>query len=88
MFCRRTHQNIFGCVVIEEQGEWFGGGEAMSLYQQNVLSRVPQRVVEASLSWLVPMGAITVDQSSALDRVYEHLHDLTHELLKYVVDAL
>jgi len=33
------------------------------------------------------MGALSDSQSIVLERIYLHRHDLTHELLKYVVDS-
>ena len=61
--------------------------DAKSEYQDKVLSRAPKSPFRASLSWLVHMGALSDSQSIVLERIYLHRHDLTHELLKYVVDS-
>jgi hypothetical protein len=38
------------------------------------------------LLWLVEGDAITLAQADRLDDIYAHRHDLSHELIKYVVD--
>src|SRR3712207_8963567 len=52
-------------------------------YQAQVLSRDPKSKFRASLLWLVDAGAITLAQANRLKDVYDHRHDLTHELIKY-----
>ncbi|MEN3267464.1 MAG: hypothetical protein V7646_4358 [Pseudonocardia sp.] len=36
--------------------------------------------------WLVEGDAITLAQADRLDDIYAHRHDLSHELIKYVVN--
>jgi hypothetical protein len=55
-------------------------------YAAQVLSRDRKRPFRASLLWLVDSGAISLAQADRLDEIYAHRHDLTHELLKYVID--
>lgn len=55
-------------------------------YKSKVLDRAPKNKFRASLLWLVDMEAITPAQADRLDEIYDHRHDLTHELIKYVVD--
>ncbi len=55
-------------------------------YRAKVLDRAPKNKFRASLLWLVDMEAITLAQADRLDEVYDHRHDLTHELIKYIID--
>jgi hypothetical protein len=54
--------------------------------RQEVLKRAPGKKFRASLLWLVDREAITKAQADRLDAIYDHRHDLTHELGKYLVD--
>ncbi|MFF0991614.1 hypothetical protein [Kocuria nitroreducens] len=40
----------------------------------------------ASAAWLVRMDAITKEQADRLKVIYNHRHDLTHELVAFIVD--
>jgi hypothetical protein len=51
-----------------------------------VLARAPKNKFRASLLWLVEGDAITLAQADRLDDIYAHRHELSHELIKYVVD--
>ena len=64
-----------GIVVYDEQA-----------YAENVVVRAPKNKFRASLLWLVEGDAITLAQANRLDDIYAHRHDLSHELIKYVVD--
>jgi len=55
-------------------------------YRTQVLSR-DKSSFTASLLWLVDMGALTVEQSGKLREIHAHRNELTHELVKYIVDA-
>jgi len=55
-------------------------------YKAKVLDRARKSRFRASLLWLVDVEAITLAQAARLDEIYDHRHDLTHELIKYVVD--
>ena len=67
---------------LDERGVRYDEGR----YQAEVLSRDPDSTFQASLLWLVDMEAITLAQADRLKNIYDHRHDLTHELIKYVVD--
>jgi len=55
-------------------------------YKRQVLSRAPKDQFKASLLWLVDSEAITLAQAERLDAIYAHRHELSHELIKYIVD--
>ena len=55
-------------------------------YAESVLAKAPQNRFRASLLWLVEGDAITLAQADRLEAVYSHRHDLSHELIKYIVD--
>ena len=73
----------FYCTGFDEAG-WRYDEEG---YATHVLSRSPKNKFRASLLWLVDYKAITLAQADRLDEIYAHRHDLTHELIKYVVDV-
>lgn len=76
-------KSFFGYVDLAE-GVWLpSSGETQ--YRAAVLSR-DRNPFKASLLWLADRGAITADQMSRLDKIYDHRHDLTHELGKYLID--
>jgi hypothetical protein len=55
-------------------------------YKRQVLSRAPKDRFRASLLWLIDSNAITLAQADRLDDIYAHRHELSHELVKYIVD--
>lgn len=55
-------------------------------YAHDVLAKAPKDRFRASLLWLVEGDAITLAQADRLDDIYTHRHDLSHELIKYIVD--
>jgi hypothetical protein len=55
-------------------------------YAKNVLARAPKNRFRASLLWLVDLNVITLKQADRLEEIYAFRHELTHELLKYIVD--
>lgn len=55
-------------------------------YADDVLALFPGNKFRASLLWLVDGEAITREQADCLNGIYAHRHDLTHELIKYVID--
>jgi len=87
-----THEMIKHAVVDEVVGFygkslmdetwWYGEDE----YKAAVLTLAPMNVFKASLLWLVNSEAITSGQAERLDAIYAHRHELTHELVKYIVD--
>jgi hypothetical protein len=65
--------------------EWIGGDERFEHYKRSVLG-LDRGVFQASLLWLVSSCAITREQADRLAAIYAHRHDLTHQLVKYIVD--
>lgn len=61
---------------------WMWGKER---YIAEVLSKAHIGPFGSSLIWLVENQAITQEQAERLSAIYEHRHDLTHSLAKYVV---
>jgi len=55
-------------------------------YAEDVLVTAPKNKFRASLLWLVQGDAITLAQADRLDDIYAHRHELSHELIKYIVD--
>lgn len=56
-------------------------------YERDVLIKAgKKRMFRSSLLWLVEAEAVTLIQADRLDEIYDHRHDLTHELGKYIVD--
>jgi hypothetical protein len=55
-------------------------------YKRQVLSRAPKDRFRASLLWLVDSEAITLAEADRLDAIYGHRHELSHDLIKYIVD--
>lgn len=78
--------------VVDEVRQFFAGGFAdgqwiidEAAYREQVLSRHPN-VFKASLSWLVWMGAINDAQAERLGAIHAHRNELTHELVRFIVD--
>lgn len=65
---------------------WLLGRDGKAAYESKVLALDPKSSFRASLLWLVDSNAITSAQMHVLDRIYQHRHDLTHALDKYLVD--
>ena len=65
---------------------WLTGRDGEAAHTSKVLALDPKSPFRASLLWLVDSNAITSAQMHVLDRVYQHRHDLTHALGKYLVD--
>jgi len=86
-----THEMIKRSVVDDVRGFYSLGFDETGLrydeaaYSRDVLSKAKDRF-RASLLWLVHAEAISQTQADRLDAVYAHRHDLTHELVRYVVD--
>lgn len=72
----------FYCTGFNQQGLQYDEHE----YKTKVLALAPKKPFKASLLWLVDSEAITSAQADRLDAVYAHRHEVTHELLKYIVD--
>ena len=87
-----THELIKAAVLDEvRQFYWRGIEDGVMVYDdlayaENVLSRAPKSKFRASLLWLVEGDAITLAQADRLDDIYAHRHDLSHELINYIVD--
>lgn len=87
-----THE-LIKTAVLNEVHEFFWRGIEDGIvvydelaYAESVLARAPKNKFRASLLWLVDSDAITLAQADRLDDIYAHRHDLSHELMKYVVD--
>ena len=70
-----------------ESGTWLTGEQGRSRYNRDVLALAPKNVFRASLQWLQASEAISPAQVARLDDIYEHRHELTHELTKFIVDV-
>jgi hypothetical protein len=87
-----THELIKAAVVDEvRQFYWRGFKDGAVVYDErayheNVLARAPRSKFRASLLWLVEGGAITMTQADRLEDIQDHRHELSHELIKYIVD--
>ena len=87
-----THGLIQEAVLSDLHENFFSGLDESGMhydeerYQVEVLSRDPKSKFRASLLWLVDMEAVTLSQADRLKDIYDHRHDLTHELIKYVID--
>ena len=71
---------------------WCGFDENAPRYDEDshktqVLSKANKRPFRASLLWLVEAEAITLAQADRLDEIYDHRHELTHALGKYIIDV-
>jgi hypothetical protein len=87
-----THELIKSAVLDDvREFYWRGIHDGVMLYDEqayayNVLARAPKNKFRASLLWLVEADAITLAQADRLEDIYAHRHDLSHELIKYIVD--
>jgi len=68
-------------------GTWMGGDNARDRYKRDVLDLAPKQPFNASLEWLRRSEAISSAQVARLEEIYDHRHELTHELAKFVVDV-
>ena len=87
-----THEMIKQSVV-DEVRDFFRTGFADRIwtydevqYAAQVISKAPKNRFRASVLWLVDGGALTVDQADRLTAIYDHRNDLSHELIKYIID--
>ncbi len=86
------HELIKAAVLDEvRQSYWRGVENGVVVYDdlayaEKVLANSPKNKFRASLLWLVQSDAITIVQANRLDDIYAHRHDLSHELIKYIVD--
>ena len=76
--------SFYGYTNLGGDVRWFPDGGEVE-YQRHVLD-LHQNRFTASLLWLQQMEALTADQAARLNAIYDHRHDLTHELAKYLVD--
>jgi len=49
--------------------------------------RLHKNRFRASLLWLVGSGAITLEQADRLQEIQAHRNELTHELVRFIVDV-
>ncbi|MGN6501463.1 MAG: hypothetical protein ACTHKX_00995, partial [Pseudolysinimonas sp.] len=56
-------------------------------YEREVLALVPGNPFEASAVWLEQGGAISRAQRERLNEIYAYRHELTHEVIGFIVDV-
>lgn len=71
---------------IDAEGNSALRGANQKRYQDEVLS-LARKEFPASLKWLVQSKAITQAQADRLGVIQAHRNDLTHELVRYMVDV-
>lgn len=87
-----THELIKTAVLDEVHSFYWRGIENgadvydEAAYASQVLAKEPNSRFRASLLWLVDCGAITLSQAERLEEIHPHRHDLSHELIKFIVD--
>jgi hypothetical protein len=87
-----THELIKSAVLDDvREFYWRGIEDEVIVYDErayaaNVLAKAPGNRFRASLLWLAESQAITLAQVERLDDIYAHRHDLSHQLIKYIVD--
>lgn len=87
-----THELIKTSVLDEVRAFYWRGIENgadvydEAAYSKQVLAKAPRSRFRASLLWLVDCEAITLSQAERLEEIHSHRHDLSHELIKYIVD--
>lgn len=87
-----THELLKAAVLDEVRNFFWRGVQDGKIvydelaYDRDVLARAPRSRFRASLLWLVEFDAITSAEANQLERIYAHRHELSHELLKYIVD--
>lgn len=80
----------FYCTGFNEEGFTYDE----TTYKQKVIDEARtegsitknNQVFTASAAWLVRNDAITKEQADRLDGIYNHRHELTHELFSFIVD--
>jgi hypothetical protein len=77
-------KSFFGYSSARGEGVWLPESGELE-YRRNVLALHPNRFT-ASLLWLQDMDALDAEQAARLNDIYDHRHDLTHELAKFLVD--
>lgn len=70
-----------------DSGTWLWDEQGNDSYNREVLGLEPKNAFRASLQWLQASEAISEAQVARLDEIYEHRHELTHELAKFIVDV-
>ena len=87
-----THEPIKTAVLDEVHEFYWRGIEDGAMvydeqaYAEKVPAKAPKEKFRASLLWLVEHEAITLAQADRLEDIDAQRHDLSHELIKYIVD--
>jgi hypothetical protein len=87
-----SHELIKDAVLNEVRAFFLTGFEGDTYkydepgYATSVLAKAPKNRFRASLLWLVEASAITIEQADRLDEIYAHRHELSHELMKFIID--
>ena len=77
---------FYGCDDIIGDGNWISS-EAKARYEREVLAVVPRKPFDASAVWLEQVGAISRAQRERLNEIYAYRHELTHEVVGFIVDV-
>ncbi|TQM65152.1 hypothetical protein [Humibacillus xanthopallidus] len=70
--------DVHGGVWVPDDGE--------DTYRRKVLALVPKSAFQSSLLWLQNSEALDEEEAAHLDEIYQHRHQLTHELHRYLID--
>jgi len=79
--------------VLDQVSSFYGQDEASKHFgltndagYAEVLRLAPKNKFAAHLTWLVNAGAIAPEHAERLDAVRRHRHDVTHEVVAFLVD--
>ncbi|MCM3484183.1 hypothetical protein [Kocuria rosea] len=95
-----THEMLKRAIPEEVRGFYCTGFDEAGLkynetmYKQQVIDEARaegwitknNHIFTASAAWLVRHEAITKEQADRLDGIYNHRHELTHELFSFIID--
>ena len=79
-------KSFFGYSDLFGDGTWITGSYGREDYSRSVLKLDASSRFNASLQWLLQMKAVSEEDISQLNTIYEYRHDLTHRLSKYLID--
>jgi len=80
----------FYCTGIDQDGFTFDErgyqGHVIEAARAEAWIKNNNQKFDASAAWLVRMEAITAGQAKSLQDIYNHRHELTHDLMSFIVD--
>lgn len=79
-YCTGFNENGFIFDEISYQGNVIDTARSEGWIKNN------KQVFAASAAWLVRMDAVSAEQGKRLQDIYDHRHELTHELASFIVD--